>query len=60
MKAFILLKNKLIKSDKLEVTLSCVILLFLWEVLANIINNDIYLPIIMVKVNGNRFYNPFI
>lgn len=63
MKGFILLKNKLIKSDKLEVALSCVILLFLWEVLANIINNDIYIPTIGQTISSlieilknNRFY----
>lgn len=63
MKGFISLKNKLIKSDKLEVALSCVILLFLWEVLANIINNDIYIPTIGQTISSlieilknNRFY----
>ena len=46
MKGFISLKNKLIKSDKLEVALSCVILLFLWQIIALKIDNDIYLPTI--------------
>lgn len=30
--------------DKIQITLSCVILLFLWEIIALKINNDIYLP----------------
>ncbi|MCC0669871.1 MULTISPECIES: ABC transporter permease subunit [unclassified Clostridioides] len=49
MKQYTLLKNKKIKEqfiDKLEVTLSCVILLFLWQIIALKINNDIFLPTI--------------
>ena len=38
--------NKKIFSDKnkIQVALSCVILLFLWEITALKINNNIYLP----------------
>lgn len=40
--------NKIIKvfqdKNKVQVALSCVILLFLWEIIALKINNDIYLP----------------
>ncbi|MGL4910885.1 MAG: ABC transporter permease [Romboutsia sp.] len=42
MKESILCKNK----DKIEVALSCVILLFLWQIIALIVKNDIYLPTI--------------
>ena len=54
MKEFTLYKNNLknniksvrniLRGDKLEVTLSCVILLFLWQIIALLIKNDIYLP----------------
>ncbi|MGL5328993.1 MAG: ABC transporter permease [Peptostreptococcaceae bacterium] len=43
MKEFTTKENK---RDKLEVALSCAILLFLWEIIALKINNDIYLPTI--------------
>ena len=40
--------NKKVKlfqdKNKIQVALSCVILLFLWEIIALKINNDIYLP----------------
>lgn len=39
-------RRSIFKKDKLEVTLSCVILLFLWQVIALLIKNDIYLPTI--------------
>jgi NitT/TauT family transport system permease protein len=45
MKGFILLKNKF-KKNEIEVALSCVVLLFLWQIIAIKINNDIYLPTI--------------
>lgn len=39
------LNNKSIfNNDKMEVVLSCAILLFLWQIVAIKINNDIYLP----------------
>ncbi|WP_455537859.1 ABC transporter permease [Terrisporobacter sp.] len=38
-------KIKLLKdTNKIQVALSCVVLLFLWEIIALKINNDIYLP----------------
>ena len=38
-------KIKLIKDkNKMQVTISCIILLFLWQIIALKINNDIYLP----------------
>lgn len=38
-------KIKLIKDkNKMQVTISCIILLFLWHIIALKINNDIYLP----------------
>lgn len=36
--------SKLLKNDKIEVALSCAILLFLWQIIALKINSDIYLP----------------
>lgn len=63
MKEFISLKNKLLINDRLEVALSCVILLFLWEISAKFINNDIYIPTIeqilrslIEIIKSNRFY----
>lgn len=48
MKESILSKNK----NNIEVALSCVILLFLWQIIALILKNDIYLPTInQVLVN---------
>lgn len=47
MKQYTLLRNKKNKEqfiDKMEVTLSCVILLFLWQIIALKIDNDIFLP----------------
>lgn len=41
-----ILNEKDTKSDNMEVVLSCAILLFLWEIVAIKINNDIYLPTI--------------
>lgn len=41
-----ILNKKSITNDNIEVVLSCAILLFLWEIVAIKINNDIYLPTI--------------
>ncbi|MEF9990682.1 MAG: ABC transporter permease subunit [Romboutsia sp.] len=38
--------NSIYKNDKIEVALSCATLLFLWQIIALKINNDIYLPTI--------------
>lgn len=46
MKESILKESKSSKRDNLEVTLSCVTFLIVWQVLALIINSDIYLPTI--------------
>lgn len=46
MKEFTLFKSKKYRNDKFEVALSCAILLFLWQIIAQKINNDIYLPTI--------------
>ena len=42
MKESTLKQNKSNKIDNLEVTLSCVAFLIIWQVVALIINNDIY------------------
>lgn len=44
MKQYTLLRNKNKEQfiDKMEVTLSCVILLFLWQIIALKIDNDIF------------------
>ncbi|MEG1312260.1 MAG: ABC transporter permease subunit [Romboutsia sp.] len=42
MKEYTSFQNK----DKIEITLSCVILLFLWQIIAIKVNNEIYLPTI--------------
>ena len=46
MKESTLQENKLNRKDNLEVTLSCVAFLITWQVVALIINNDIYIPTI--------------
>lgn len=46
MKKYVLEIKKIFSSDKMEVALSCAILLFLWEIVAIKIDNDIYLPTI--------------
>lgn len=38
--------KKVFSSDKMEVVLSCAILLFIWEIVAIKIDNDIYIPTI--------------
>lgn len=66
MKKFIFLNNKENKEDlisKIEITLSCVILLFLWQIIAIKLNNNIFLPTIgeviksMMEISTQeRFY----
>ena len=63
MKEFSIRESKNQKRDKLEVTISCIILLLLWQIIALKIDNDIYLPTInqvlySVKeiVLSSRFY----
>ncbi|MBQ6630779.1 MAG: ABC transporter permease subunit [Romboutsia sp.] len=63
MKESTLQENKLNRKDNLEVTLSCVAFLIIWQVVALIINNDIYIPTIGQTINSlieiakeNRFY----
>ncbi|RDY25853.1 ABC transporter permease subunit [Romboutsia weinsteinii] len=63
MKEFTLLKSRGSRSDKLEVALSCVILLFLWQIIAWKINNEIYLPTIgqvlssiLEIIKADKFY----
>ena len=46
MKESTIKKNKSNRKDNLEVTLACVTFLIIWQVLALIINNDIYIPTI--------------
>lgn len=64
MKESTLQENKLRRKDNLEVTLSCVAFLIIWQVAALIINNDIYIPTIGQTINSlieiakeNRFYS---
>jgi len=63
MKEYTLKENKLNHRDNLEVALSCVAFLIIWQVLALIINNDIYIPTIGKTLNSlkeiisdKRFY----
>ena len=63
MKEFSRKENKVCFRDKIEVMMSCVMLLFLWQIIALKINNDIYLPtitqvLISMKeiVLSDRFY----
>ena len=63
MKEFSTKENKVCFRDKIEVMMSCVMLLFLWQIIALKINNDIYLPtitqvLISMKeiVLSDRFY----
>lgn len=63
MKESTLRENNLNKKDNLEVALSCVAFLIIWEIISLIIKNDIYLPTIgqTIKslseiVTQNRFY----
>ena len=63
MKESTLKQNKSNKIDNLEVTLSCVAFLIIWQVVALIINNDIYIPTINQTLNSlkeivsdNRFF----
>ena len=52
MKESTLKQNKSNKIDNLEVTLSCVAFLIIWQVVALIINNDIYIPTIGQTLNS--------
>ena len=63
MKESTIKKNKSNRKDNLEVTLACVTFLIIWQVLALIINNDIYIPTINQTLNSlkeiiveKRFY----
>ncbi len=63
MKEYTLKENKSNRRDNLEVALSCVAFLIIWQVLALIINNDIYIPTIGQTLNSlkeiisdKRFY----
>ena len=63
MKESTLKGNKSNRKDNLEVALSCVAFLIIWEILALIIKNDIYLPTIGQTLNSlkeimveKRFY----
>lgn len=56
-------ENKSNSRDNIEVALSCVAFLIIWQVLALIINNDIYIPTINQTLNSlkeivsdNRFF----
>ncbi|MEG2365060.1 MAG: ABC transporter permease, partial [Terrisporobacter sp.] len=57
-------KNKIIEDkNKLQVALSCVILLFLWEIIAIKIDNDIYLPTlgqVLISIKEIVFTDRFI
>ena len=64
MKESTLQENKLNRKDNLEVMLSCVTFLIIWQVVALIINNDIYIPTIgqtissLIEIaNEDRFYS---
>ena len=52
MKESTIKKNKSNRKDNLEVTLACVTFLIIWQVLALIINNDIYIPTIGQTLNS--------
>lgn len=63
MKEFSTKENKACFRDKIEVMISCVMILFLWQIIAMKINNDIYLPtitqvLISMKeiILSDRFY----
>lgn len=46
MKVYTSFLNNSKKKDKAEIALSCILLLFLWQIIAIVINNEIYLPTI--------------
>ena len=46
MKVFSIKESKSQKKDQIDIVLSCAILLFLWQIIALKIDNDIYLPTI--------------
>ena len=52
MKESTIKENKSNRKDNLEVALSCVAFLIIWQVLALIINNDIYIPTIGQTLNS--------
>ena len=63
MQQFTSQENKSNSRDNIEVALSCVAFLIIWQVLALIINNDIYIPTINQTLNSlkeivsdNRFF----
>ena len=51
MKESTLKGNKSNRKDNLEVALSCVAFLIIWEIIALIIKNDIYLPTVGQTLN---------
>lgn len=46
MKVYTSLLNSSKEKDKMEITLSCILLLFSWQIIATTVNNEIYLPAI--------------
>ena len=52
MKESTLKESKSNRKDNLEVALSCVAFLIIWQVVALIIKNDIYLPTIGQTINA--------
>ena len=52
MKEYTIKESKSNRKDNLEVTLSCVAFLIIWQVLALVINNDIYIPTIGQTLNS--------
>ena len=52
MKEYTTKVSKSNRKDNLEVTLSCVAFLIIWQVLALVINNDIYIPTIGQTLNS--------
>ncbi|MGX4601043.1 ABC transporter permease [Faecalimicrobium sp. JNUCC 81] len=54
MKVYTSFLNNSNRKDKMEIVLSCILLLFLWQIIAILINNEIYLPTINQTLNSMK------
>ncbi|WP_242824221.1 hypothetical protein [[Clostridium] dakarense] len=54
MKVYTSFLNNSKNKDKVEIALSCILLLFLWQIISKLINNEIYLPTINQTLNSMK------
>lgn len=54
MKVYTSFLNNSNRKDKMEIVISCTTLLFLWQIIAILINNEIYLPTINQTLNSMK------